>query len=194
MGDSHTYGFGVSRSEIWTKRAEELTGVQFINRGINGNTTGGMLAMLPAALDADRPDAVLLMGGSNDIMFGHSDAAARANMGAMAHIVCARQVAPLIGIPLEFCAPIRGDWAAVADLDVITPMRKVYSTWLRQMCQVFHFLPVDFEREFPRRVAQLGHAPLRSYYLDGLHVTPEGHRLMAQIIADTLGPLTRQQA
>lgn len=59
-------------------------GAELLGWGVNGNTTGGMLAVLPDLLVREHPDAVLLMGGTNDIAYGGDLAGARANMGAMA--------------------------------------------------------------------------------------------------------------
>lgn len=44
LGDSLTYGFGVSRSNSWTNIVNEETRLEIVNKGINGDTTSGMLA------------------------------------------------------------------------------------------------------------------------------------------------------
>ena len=83
------------------------------NEGINGDTTGGMLARMQGGvlaelreggLGADRPYA-LLMGGSNDVFYSGSDAAAQENMGAMIHQLFSVGVLPVVGIPLPADAP-----------------------------------------------------------------------------------------
>ena len=91
IGDSLTFGYGVHLSQRWTQLCAQETGWELVNEGINGDTTGGMLARMQGGvlaelreggLGADRP-YVLLMGGSNDVFYSGSDAAARENMGAM---------------------------------------------------------------------------------------------------------------
>ena len=93
IGDSLTFGYGVHLSQRWTRLCAQETGWELVNEGINGDTTGGMLARMQGGvlaelreggLGADRPYA-LLMGGSNDVFYSGSDAAARENMGAMIH-------------------------------------------------------------------------------------------------------------
>lgn len=93
IGDSLTFGYGVHLSQRWTRLCAQETGWELVNEGINGDTTGGMLARMQGGvlaelreggLGADRP-YVLLMGGSNDVFYSGSDAAARENMGAMIH-------------------------------------------------------------------------------------------------------------
>ena len=72
LGDSLTFGLRVPQSQTWPRLVQE-TGVEVISLGICGDTTGGMLARLPAILkDQCKTQAVvLIMGGSNDI-FGAS--------------------------------------------------------------------------------------------------------------------------
>ena len=105
LGDSLTYGFGLPRGLVWTALCAAQTGAELLGRGVNGNTTGGMLAVLPDLLVREHPDAVLLMGGTNDIAYGGDLAGARANMGAMAHLIIARGGLPLIGICLLYTSP-----------------------------------------------------------------------------------------
>ena len=44
LGDSLTYGMGVLHKERWSSLVAEQTGYTVVNRGISGDTTGGMLA------------------------------------------------------------------------------------------------------------------------------------------------------
>ena len=75
LGDSLTYGFGLPRGLVWTALCAAQTGAELLGGGVNGNTTGGMLAVLPDLLVREHPDAVLLMGGTNDIAYGGDRAA-----------------------------------------------------------------------------------------------------------------------
>ena len=79
IGDSLTFGYGVHLSQRWTQLCAQETGWELVNEGINGDTTGGMLARMQGGvlaelreggLGADRP-YVLLMGGSNDVLASH---------------------------------------------------------------------------------------------------------------------------
>ena len=108
IGDSLTFGYGVHLSQRWTRLCAQETGWELVNEGINGDTTGGMLARMQGGvlaelreggLGADRP-YVLLMGGRNDVFYSGSDAAARGNMGAMIHQLFSVGVLPVVGIPL----------------------------------------------------------------------------------------------
>ena len=46
IGDSLTFGYGVHLSQRWTQLCAQETGWELVNEGINGDTTGGMLARI----------------------------------------------------------------------------------------------------------------------------------------------------
>ena len=102
LGDSLTYGYGVRRAQCWTELAAEMSGWNVVNRGICGDTTGGMLVRLREILREEigqrNERCFLLMGGCNDIFFSGSSTGARENMAAMAHQLFAEGEMPLIAI------------------------------------------------------------------------------------------------
>lgn len=183
IGDSLTFGLGVRVSQKWTHLAARASGWQVTNLGVNGDTTGGMLARLqplladPALRDptAERP-RVLIMGGSNDIFYSGSDVCARANMGAMLHQLMGAGIAPIVGIPIPFDpahAPAR--WADIANYTAASPMLEVYCSWLERYCQAFGVDYVNFRADFLTPEGQLR----RELLADGLHPNGEGHQIMA---------------
>lgn len=143
IGDSLTFGYGVHLSQRWTRLCAQETGWELVNEGINGDTTGGMLARMQGGvlaelreggLGADRP-YVLLMGGSNDVFYSGSDAAARGNMGAMIHQLFSVGVLPVVGIPLPADAPhAPRAWAAAVDFEAAERTKRV----LRMAQAVLH--------------------------------------------------------
>lgn len=136
IGDSLTFGYGVHLSQRWTRLCAQETGWELVNEGINGDTTGGMLTRMQGGvlaelreggLGADRP-YVLLMGGSNDVFYSGSDAAARGNMGAMIHQLFSVGVLPVVGIPLPADAPhAPRAWVAAVDFEAAERTMKGYA-------------------------------------------------------------------
>ncbi len=121
IGDSLTFGYGVHLSQRWTRLCAQETGWELVNEGINGDTTGGMLARMQGGvlaelreggLGADRP-YVLLMGGSNDVFYSRSDAAPRA-------------------------------WATAVEFEAA----KEYCAWLKRYCTAFGVPYIDFCADF----------------------------------------------
>jgi lysophospholipase L1-like esterase len=184
LGDSLTYGFGVSRQDTWVSLTAQRTKMELVNRGINGDTTGGMLARLQGEVTTHSPDIVLLMGGSNDIFISGSAESAKANMSALTHQTVAFGAAPLIGTPPPLDVEnIRQDWATLADAARAQEVGDEYAEWLRLFAGVFNIPVIDFRLAF-EGVSDVGQK--RALYIDGLHPTPEGHRLMADVLCRKL--------
>ena len=123
LGDSLTYGFGLPRGLVWTALCAAQTGAELLGWGVNGNTTGGMLAVLPDLLVREHPDAVLLMGGTNDIAYGGDLAGARANI-------------------IRECLDCGEERAA--------ELLAEYQSWLRRFAAAFRLPVLDFDRAFTR--------------------------------------------
>lgn len=184
LGDSVTFGYGVRPSQRWTGIMAREHGWEVVNKGVNGDTTGGMLTRLQARVLAEvkrelsgggRP-YVLLMGGSNDIFYSGSDTSARANMGAMVHQMLSAGILPMVGIPLPVAPAFAPEaWAAVVDFAAAAEKLTDYCAWLKRYCAAFGLPYVDFRADFLTPNGTVREALL----LDGLHPTPEGHRLMA---------------
>lgn len=197
LGDSLTFGFGMSRNVRWTTLVERETGWQVVNRGVNGDTTGGMLVRLdPEVLThigSDRiqrlESRILLMGGSNDIFFSGTDAQARANMAAMCQRLMGEGMPPLVGIslPVDWTLAPR-QWAQVVDFQQAARLMTDYCHWLRQFCQVFGLTVVDFARDFVAPDGEIKH----ELFWDGLHPNAQGHRLMADRLKQAILPLQTQ--
>jgi lysophospholipase L1-like esterase len=81
VGDSLTYGTGASKNLV-TRLADEFPEGKFINLGIPGDNTAGMLMRMK---DVDRhdPKRVVIWGGVNDIPMGASAKVIESNLQTM---------------------------------------------------------------------------------------------------------------
>lgn len=104
LGDSLTQGYGlpaeqglVPRLQDWLRTAGH--DVIVINAGVSGDTTAGGLSRLDWTL-ADRPDAMIVALGGNDLLRGIDPATSRANLDAILTRLQAEGVpAMLVGLP-----------------------------------------------------------------------------------------------
>ena len=193
LGDSLTYGYGVRRAQCWTELAAELSGWNVINRGICGDTTGGMLVRMREILQegiGERSErCFLLMGGCNDIFFSGSSTGARENMAAMAHQLFAEGEMPLIAVgPGIAKEDYPSMWADLVDFPTAGEVIREYYEWLECFCSSFGVRMIDFRGDFRDRNGNIR----TELYLDGLHLNPEGHRVMAERVAKVLGVMDRE--
>jgi lysophospholipase L1-like esterase len=145
IGDSLTYGFGVRRTKTWTYMSEKKLGMEIINEGINGDTTGGMLGRFYSSVFSQRPDCVFIMGGTNDFIAGADMGTVKANIMSMVHQSMGKMVEPIIGIPPNVdLKNIREDWAEFTDFDKIAKNLEEYKEWLIKFSRLFNLKIIDF--------------------------------------------------
>lgn len=183
VGDSLTYGYGVPRRDTWVKLTAQRTGIELVNAGINGDTTGGMLARLGYSAIGRHPDAVLLMGGFNDLVTGCPNFIPQSNLMGMVHETLGAGIDVMVGIPIPcLWGSIREDWAAFAGLNLRPDNTGAYREWLLFFCRTFGIPAVDFWPPF----LELGQEEKAKAYLDGIHPSREGHRLMSDTLCSAL--------
>ncbi len=96
LGASNTKGKGVSPSEAWPALLEALlkskgVNATVINAGINGDTTGGMLARLDSAVP-EGTQVVILQPGSNDRKRGVGEGERKSNLSQIRSRLAARKI------------------------------------------------------------------------------------------------------
>lgn len=175
LGDSLTAGYCVEPEECWVSLLQNESPNTWINAGISGDTTGGMLARLGPEAFSRKPDAVLFMGGTNDIALTCSFEQAKTNIMAMVNQCADRGVRPVVGIPIPLLDEPGNPWRAVTDLARAAAVSAEYIRWLNLFTGCFSLRRVDFSAGFEK-------AGSRLYLADGVHPSPEGHRVMADAV------------
>lgn len=72
IGDSLTFGYGVSKSDNWVSKLQDSLDYNIINKGINGNTTVDMLNRFSKDVSFHAPTSIFIMGGTNDLLSNRS--------------------------------------------------------------------------------------------------------------------------
>lgn len=97
LGDSISAAYGIGREEGWValleaRLAEKASDWRVVNASVSGETTGGGLARLPAALTEHDPELVLIELGGNDGLRGYPLDQIRANLDGMVRAAGGRRV------------------------------------------------------------------------------------------------------
>ena len=188
MGDSLTLGVGLPGYQgRWTDLVSERTGHTLVNMGIGGDTTGGMLARCQNQIFGKDFDAMILLGGTNDITYEGEYRHAWANTIAIYRQAKAFGIPLIMGLPVPMIAEdlsVRAYYPG-RDNRKIAELTDEFSRMLRIYCEVQGIPFADFREPF------LGADGLgrRELFFDGLHPTAEGHELMAQVLCQTLAKL-----
>ena len=174
LGDSLTYGYGVQRRQTWVSLCRERLGQEMVNAGVTGDTTGGMLARFQTEVLPHQPTHLFVMGGANDIFLSGETAGARANLGAILYQALCRGMTPVVGLPSPILPMvILSPWGQLFYFTQATAQMDELCAWLEHFARSFGIAVVDFRDVF-------GLPPDGTYYVDGLHANPLGHRRMAE--------------
>lgn len=184
IGDSLTYGFGAYADDAWPYRAQQRLGIVCINRGENGETTSEMNLRFYEDVILQKPDAAVILGGSNDLLFGQSSESAFENIEAMADKALRADVVPLIGTPLNIDREeVLKHWFLYRSVGETYVGFKCLADMLREFCAKREILCIDFQKEYPIRMEEKG---IRQMYTDGTHPVREGYHVMADIFCDAV--------
>lgn len=100
FGDSLTFGTGAQPEESYPTVLAGMLGCTVVNAGVPGEVTGVGLARLPALLDENEPDLVILCHGGNDFLRHQNREETKANLHRMIASVKERGIdLILIGVP-----------------------------------------------------------------------------------------------
>lgn len=183
LGDSLTYGFGVRRSKTWAKLAQDKLGIEIINEGINGDTSGGMLSRFYNTVCVKSPEAVFIMGGVNDLIVGADLGTVKSNIMSMAHQSIAKYIDPIIGIPTKIdLENIRQDWAGFSDFSRVSEELDKYHQWVIDFCNTFNIKYIDFYSQFEKEAG----TKAGELYVDGLHFNERGNEILAEIFCRSI--------
>ncbi|KJS82806.1 GDSL-type esterase/lipase family protein [Desulfosporosinus sp. BICA1-9] len=179
LGDSLTYGYKVKLSETWPSLVKQKLNIEVVNKGINGDTTGGMLGRYSFDVMSESPSHVIIMGGGNDLIWGVPLSVVEANLVAMVQQALHNQIVPIIAIPIPFSViKTKKYWPYVSNFDVINQNIKEYREWILTFTKNFSVHVLDFYELFIDYQCNVRH----DLYSDGIHPTANGNKIMSDIV------------
>jgi acyl-CoA thioesterase-1 len=188
IGDSFTEGLGVNKTNAWPALLQHELGVEVINKGISGDTTGGMVGRFTHDVILQNPSHVLIIGGGNDLWWDVSQNVMLANMYAMIKQALHHGIVPIIGASGSGFDPNEVDgatvWEPVAGYDTLLARGAEYVKSLRTMAENNGFLFLSFQGIFLDEQGKVD----QKYFegIDGLHANEEGHKKVAELAAQFL--------
>lgn len=163
LGDSVTWGFPWGPQVSWVEMLSRVVDGEFINQGINGNTTSDMVRRFDQSVLQANPTHVIIMGGVNDVFYGESFDRISWNIREMAEKAQKAHIKVILGLP-----------TVVDDLFWEAPLVRLRE-WMTSYAREHQMRLIPFHKAFYRL-----DGTIRSDLLlaDGGHPTEEGYRQM----------------
>jgi len=177
LGDSLTQGYLIESTESWVHLLNREFNSKFVNYGISGDTTTGMLIRLQQILKDEKPDMIILLGGTNDLSFGISDALILSNFLAITRHAKQYQTKVILGIP----TPIFYDEDNSQEFVFLTLKEHAkrvekFSKTLQEFAKEDHQQIIDFSVNMTENL----------FLEDGIHPSKEGHQQMKENVKNFL--------
>jgi lysophospholipase L1-like esterase len=166
---------GDSITDSW-RLNEYFPDHDFINRGISGQITGQMLGRMQSDVINLRPDAMLVLGGTNDIARGISLAAIENNLTLIADLAEYHKIKLILASVL----PVSDYHKDVNPNYEMTRTRppasiRALNVWIQSLCARRNFKYLDY---YSHMVDAAGFMQ-SDLAEDGLHPNSKGYRIMA---------------
>lgn len=188
MGDSLTFGFKMTRRNSWPQIVGENLKIEVKNRGICGDTTVGMLSRFRHEVVDERPEYVLIMGGTNDLASQLPEALIYSNLATMVYQAYHYRIHPIVGVPMPIIPSMAGeDLNLLGDLEEINKRIMLLRNWIKYFGYKQQTDIIDFFDDFYDPINKKGREDL---YIDGIHPTIEGNKRMAQRVIETMNKKT----
>ncbi len=194
LGDSITYGYPYGPQSSWVGLAAGETGFNMINRGLNGDTTGGMMARFKRGLTTDDPglsdiDCIIITGGANDAWMGIDIGEVKHNIKTMVDMSVNNGIIPVVGItvPVNFDSP--DYFIDPADVVRVSSLLESYKKWMREYASHRGLPLMDFHYCLADPGTGFG---VSIYYADNIHPNRDGYKRMADAAVRQLTEICRR--
>jgi len=186
-GDSLTLGADIEPAYRWPSLLQNaLGGIQTINTGIGGDSTTGLLCRFVPDVVSQKPDAVVIMGGTNDFWWGIPVNTVIGNLFSMAYQARHHGIAPLFGLPTPFDVQqaMQQPWSPPEQgYDHLLGDIKALTQRLEKDARESDIPVLDFYTLFVNDNEKVNPA---LFLEDGVHPNGQGNRKMAALAAAEL--------
>lgn len=186
-GDSLTLGTDIEPAFRWPSLLQNaLGGIEIFNSGIGGDSTAGLLSRFNADVVSQQPDAVIIMGGTNDFWWGLPANTVVANLFTMAYQSRHYGIVPVFGLPTPFdvrtaeqqpWSPPEQGYDGMLEAILLLTQR------LAREARESEILILDFYRLF---LDENDKVDPTLFLEDGVHPNGQGNREMASLAAREL--------
>lgn len=177
IGDSLTYGYGVHSNECWVELLHKNLNIEIINKGVNGDTTTGILSRSYNDILELAPSHVILMAGTNDILLNYSVDNIIDNMEFILKEIKNNNITPILALQ----PPIMVDlakiyWDEYINYNKANEHLFQYTQDIKTFSHENNIDIINFYNTFMQINDTI------NLYSDGIHPNSEGHKLMFQTI------------
>ncbi|MTI81308.1 MAG: hypothetical protein FH758_10590 [Firmicutes bacterium] len=180
LGDSLTAGYPYDKELSWVQLcSKELLDINLINAGISNHTTGDMLARFDKDVTPHNPNAVFIMGGTNDAWQEVHLLDTQNNIKEMINKTININALPILGM----LPPIIKEKVQMENVEQFNKQLKIIRNWLKEYSQEQGIRILDFYTPLCKVDSDQGDPHL---FVDGGHPNRKGYQTLADNVKEDL--------
>lgn len=178
IGDSLTFGYSIPQKESWTYLLKEDLKLNLINKGINGDTSIGLLSRFFKDVLTNKPQICIIMCGTNDILSNRSVNSIIDNINIMIKDCLFNNIIPIIlSPPKTFKSLAQKLWNNSINYIKINNNLNLLNKELEKLCILNNIYFLDIYNLIKEESI---------YFNDGIHLSKYGNYLMFNEIKNLL--------
>ncbi|PJI07281.1 MULTISPECIES: SGNH/GDSL hydrolase family protein [Clostridium] len=181
IGDSLTYGYGVPSNSSWVELLKSHLNLEIINKGMNGDTTSGILSRSYRDITQEKPSHVIIMAGTNDMLMNYPLKLIKDNIKFLITEAKENNIEPIVALqPPVIASLAKIYWDAEINYKEVNTNLLNYINWAKTFCSNNNITLIDFYDLF------INKKDIKNLYSDGIHPNVHGHKLMFEETAKLL--------
>lgn len=173
IGDSITYGYPFGSEYSWVNLgAKKVMNVTVMNKGINGDTSEGVVGRFTKDVINHHPNYVLITIGTNDTWRGITKDNYVKNLQKIYRLAKSANINMIIGLPIP---------AIDSHIEEnLIPIR----SWLKSFSTEHDLITIDFFSKF-----KSFDEDMEELYTDSLHPSKQGYKVMGELFANLISKI-----
>jgi len=183
IGNSIVNGFPHRRSQCFASLWRQASGHEIINKGENGDVTPNVYARFESDVIAHRPAAVLIMTGTNDLIYQVCTPEETMSwLEKMAELAKSKSIAVIMMTPLLVdVALAEKHWLPGVDYQAVNLGLQTLRSLMLDYGNKNSVRIIDAQELYSNLYTREN---VSEYLLDGLHPTVLGHEAIARFLPD----------
>lgn len=173
LGDSLTFGYGLHTNDRFVNIIKANLNYNIINKGVNGDTTSGLLSRVDKDVLCYNPNFCSLLIGTNDFLSNRSVDYVFDNISFLTKDLLSHNITPIICTPPPtFSSLATLHWCATIDYDNVNLKIHQLQKRLSNFCTENNYIFIDFFSLITTNIC-------KNIFSDGIHLNPKGNLLLA---------------
>lgn len=173
IGDSLTFGFGVKEEYRWVNLCTSALNITSINKGLNGDSTSGMLCRSYEDIVLNSPSYVCIMGGTNDFFMNLSVDSVIENLILLSQEAMNNNIIPILCTPIPVNPEMaKSFWDEFIDYETVNYKLIQLKHRIKDFCENNNIFYIDMHSLYCKD-------SYSELYVDGVHPNKIGNEILS---------------